>query len=197
MRTIDLDIQSRARGVQSSAPKALFSFICPCCRERLNVSIDLAGVSGPCPSCHKVIRAPQVEAFQPLINPRTQVTTSQIELPGLHPQHPGVPSGYRRPRPITRTEPVAAAGSFCAVKVIAKPPVEDDSWQAKRKRERKLSRRRRRFERLVYAFNHSRRIQRLKRVGILLIVGTLVLTFGVLYMNHRSGGKLLERVFGN
>ncbi len=83
------------------------------------------------------------------------------------------------------------------MKVIAQPLGEDDSWREKVKRERKISRRRHRMERLVQSFSNSPRVRKMKQIGIVVIVVTLVLTMGVLYLNRRSGGKLLQGVFGN
>ena len=46
-------------------------------------------------------------------------------------------------------------------------------------------------------FRQHAAASKLKQIGIVAITVTLVLTMLVLYLNRRSGGKLLDGVFGN
>ena len=70
-------IPSTNRTVQGAAP---LWFICPSCRAVLSVSLDRAGMEGPCPSCRVQIRAPRSEDAKPIHEqPPTFAAKKKIE----------------------------------------------------------------------------------------------------------------------
>lgn len=171
----------------------MLSFLCPCCHQRLAVSSALAGIAGPCPACARVIRAPHANEVSPLVIGSQPITDGQggpangaWDSTGSAAEEPEVPR--------------YAAGElgFRAVMRIAPIPAEglDDSWRERHQRDSKLSRRRRRRHRFIENLVESRTSRKLQRIGILLLSGILGVTIMVLYLNRRSGGALLEKVFG-
>lgn len=172
-----------------SPAESLIGFLCPVCEQRLNVPASLAGVAGPCPSCQRVIRAPQAPVKR---------SAGKIELVECFTRGSGGGHGFsqwQNEEPDPKPRRLVAAGgapqSFYATKRIAPTPVEglDDSWRKKVERRRKQSRKRRLRNRLL----RSRivRGEPARRIGTLVILGILALTVGLIYLNHRSGGQIL------
>ena len=177
----------------ASATTDLMSFLCPCCHHRLNVSSGLAGIAGPCPVCAKVIRAPQPAPAVPIVNPYTQVTTSEIVLPDLEP----LPLPQARPQSLAPS--VNAVGdSGIGFRRIAPVPTDglDDSWRDRHERERKQSRKRHRRDQLIANLFESPRAKRMQKVGLTVISVVLAVTMLALYVNHRTGGVFLRNIFG-
>jgi hypothetical protein len=180
MTAIELDVE-----LQRSTPaEALMSFLCPVCEQRLNVPACLAGVAGPCPSCQRVIRAPQF--------PKLALTDDLGNWMPNAGENGSTDLNEVADVPREQSSPVlGSAPSFCATKRIAPPPPDgmDDSWRKKVERNRKQSRKRRRRNRWLRNFIGGKTFQ---KVGTLLILGILAVTVGILYMNHRSGGQLFS-----
>ena len=144
-----------------------------------------------------MIRAPRQERLEPVTNfyPPTPMslqgplqgplplTTSQTLFP--EPDQPDQPAQMEEPR-------------FNAVMRIPPSPAErlDDSWRERHARERKQSRKRQRRTRMIENLFESKRGKRLQKIGIASLGSILALTMLVLYLNQRSGGALIDRVFG-
>ena len=72
----------------------------------------------------------------------------------------------------------------------------DDSWRQRHQRERKQSRKRRRRLRSLEDLLGSNFAEKIQNYGIAVIGAILVVTILGIYLNHRSGGRLFEKVFG-
>ena len=60
-------------------PDSLMTFRCPNCDAALEVPIEMAGISGPCPKCSVNITAPQAEAQQ--VQKPKPLQKSEVTLP--------------------------------------------------------------------------------------------------------------------
>lgn len=74
------------------------SFICPHCSTRLDVPAELAGVTGPCPSCNTTITAPATstkppvpEHFPPVTSPTPEPPSNQIPAEDSHQAESDIP----------------------------------------------------------------------------------------------------------
>jgi len=151
------------------------------------VSVDLAGVIGPCPSCAKTIRAPFNNYVEQPDIPDQVVTTSQTVIPA-EPEPYGVDA-----------DELVKPESFSATYSIDRPRREDldDSWRAKHDKDRELAKKRQKRDRMIWNLCYSKGAKKFQRFGAVVLTGILVATAAVLYLNRRSGGALLERVFGS
>ena len=190
MSVSNLDLEPTQQN--TTAAQGLMSFLCPCCGQRLNVPIHLAGIAGPCPACENVIRAPQVEAYQRATAAAPLVSTSEIIVSDSG-------AAWDAPDEAPADEVPVVRSRIGDVRRIAAPPEEelDDSWREKVARERRQTRKRVRRTRRIEAFLASHTARRIQRVGTIAIVAILGATMLILYLNNRSGGALLRKVFGH
>ena len=175
MAVTELDLVQRRANPQA---ERLVSFLCPLCERRLNVPSHLAGVAGPCPACQKMIRAPQV----PLVVPAVQSAFPPADEDTIESQTEAEP-------PVQTRQPTVP---FYATKRILPTPADglDDSWREKVERRRERSRKRRRRMRFLNGF--AARAAAPRKIGICVLLGILALTIGFLYLNHQSGGRLMN-----
>ncbi len=72
-------------------------FHCGACEAELTVPVDLAGVTGPCPSCYQLIQAPYPQQWlppQPAQPPSYNPTTELAALPLMRSTPVGSPPAY-------------------------------------------------------------------------------------------------------
>ena len=184
------DLASTAQSKASVAGAEVLGFLCPCCHQRLNVPATFAGIAGPCPACAEVIRAPVPELVHPKVTGNQEVTAGHAALPAVDQDHGENHDQAPRGRP--------GGSGFNAVLKIESLSADDldDSWRERHQRGRKQSRRRRRRTRIVRDLLGSNAAERTQKVCMVVIGAILIITVVGIYFNHRSGGRLFEKLFG-
>ncbi|MGI9244865.1 MAG: hypothetical protein ACR2RV_28945 [Verrucomicrobiales bacterium] len=129
-----------------------------------------------------MIRAPQIPLRAPAIDPGF--------LPGDEDADDGQSEREAEAEPPVRTRQPTMP--FNATKRILPTPADglDDSWREKVERRRERSRKRRRRTRFLSGC--AARAAAPRKIGIFLLLGILALTIGFLYLNHQSGGRLMN-----
>lgn len=87
-----------------NAASESYQFFCPQCQTLLEVPREMAGVTGPCPSCGSVITSPAVPGI-----PRLDTETSPLPAPTQPRPVELRPRELRRPEPAPAQGPPAAA----------------------------------------------------------------------------------------
>ncbi len=96
-------------------PAETISFHCPACSVQLTVPTNLAGVAGPCPTCHAPIVAPTRETNQP----PAQVRPEPRQLPMRQtPNEPLAAKPMPEPQSATRGDRIRRSGRGRTIQVL-------------------------------------------------------------------------------